>query len=182
MTAFSDHLRERRTELRLTQAAAAAELGVSASTLSKWERGESVPSARQFGALAELLAVPPERISAWVDDLTRPSDLDLAVERITALEARSAELETALADLTAGLADLGARCADPVTELSDAHGNSVTLDSTGVTIDASSIRVAGAMFECEAGLARFAGVVTADTVITTNVVASSYTPGAGNIW
>jgi len=34
----------------------------------------------------------------------------------------------------------------------------------------------------DAGMSKFSGVVQADTVITNTIVASTYTPGAGNIW
>lgn len=74
-------------------------------------------------------------------------------------------------------------------EVRDGSGNSVTLDSTGVTItaagqvkvDASTVEVNAGMVTVNAGMSKFSGVVQADTVIATSVVASSYTPGAGNI-
>jgi hypothetical protein len=34
----------------------------------------------------------------------------------------------------------------------------------------------------KAGMSKFSGVVQCDTLVTNSVVASSYTPGAGNIW
>jgi uncharacterized protein involved in type VI secretion and phage assembly len=37
-------------------------------------------------------------------------------------------------------------------------------------------------FAVNAGSADFSGVVRCDTLIANNVVASSYTPGAGNVW
>ena len=38
------------------------------------------------------------------------------------------------------------------------------------------------MVNVEAGMSKFSGVVKCDTLIATTVVATSYTPGAGNIW
>jgi hypothetical protein len=38
------------------------------------------------------------------------------------------------------------------------------------------------MVTVNAGMAKFSGVVQADTLIANSVIASSYTPGAGNIW
>jgi len=38
------------------------------------------------------------------------------------------------------------------------------------------------MLEVDAGMSKFSGVVQCDTLIATSVVASSYTPGAGNVW
>ncbi|WP_284124236.1 phage baseplate assembly protein V [Parerythrobacter aestuarii] len=51
-----------------------------------------------------------------------------------------------------------------------------------VTIDASTIEVNSGMVTVNAGLSKFSGVVQCDTMIATTVVASTYTPGAGNIW
>ena len=74
--------------------------------------------------------------------------------------------------------------------LRDTNGNTITLEPAGVTIVASAkVSLAGGIAELSvgaltvsAGMSRFSGVVQADTVITNSVVASSYTPGAGNIW
>jgi hypothetical protein len=73
--------------------------------------------------------------------------------------------------------------------LRDTNGNGITLEPAGVTITtAAKVSFAGGSAEISvagltvsAGMSRFNGVVQADTVITNNVVASSYTPGAGNI-
>ena len=73
--------------------------------------------------------------------------------------------------------------------LRDTNGNGITLEPAGVTITAAAkVSLAGASVEISvggltvsAGMSRFSGVVQADTVITNSVVASSYTPGAGNI-
>jgi phage gp45-like len=70
------------------------------------------------------------------------------------------------------------------------QGSTIRIDSTGVTIDAaarvqvnaSQVKVSAAMVEVDAGMSKFSGVVQCDTLIATSVVASSYTPGAGNIW
>jgi hypothetical protein len=70
------------------------------------------------------------------------------------------------------------------------QGSTIRIDSTGVTIDAaarvqvnaSQVKVSAGMVEVDAGMSKFSGVVQCDTLIATSVVASSYTPGAGNIW
>jgi phage baseplate assembly protein V len=60
------------------------------------------------------------------------------------------------------------------------HGY-VTIEAPGtVEIDASQIKLNAGQMEVEAGIAKFGGVVQCDTLIATSVVASSYTPGAGN--
>ena len=66
--------------------------------------------------------------------------------------------------------------------LRDTNGNAITLEPAGVTIIASgSAEISVGALTVSAGMSRFSGVVQADTVITNSVVASSYTPGAGNI-
>jgi uncharacterized protein involved in type VI secretion and phage assembly len=69
-------------------------------------------------------------------------------------------------------------------------GVTITVDSGGVSIQspslvkvqASQVEVSAGMVRVDAGMSRFSGVVQCDTLITNTVVASSYTPGAGNIW
>ena len=74
-------------------------------------------------------------------------------------------------------------------EIDDSNGNAVKLESSGVTVtaaakvkvSASTVEIDAGQIEINAGMARFAGVVQCDTLITNSVVASSYTPGAGNV-
>ena len=75
-------------------------------------------------------------------------------------------------------------------EISDASGNSVKLEAGGITVQAASlvtitaaqVKVSAGTVTVSAGMAKFSGVVQADTVITNTIVAATYTPGAGNIW
>jgi hypothetical protein len=74
--------------------------------------------------------------------------------------------------------------------IEDANGNIIRLDSTGITItaaakvvvSASQLEIDASMVTVNAGMAKFSGVVQADTLIANSVIASSYTPGVGNIW
>lgn len=74
--------------------------------------------------------------------------------------------------------------------LEDSNGNSIHLDSSGITVNAaakvtitaSTAEISAASLTVNAGMSTFSGVVQAQTVITSSVVSSSYTPGAGNIW
>jgi uncharacterized protein involved in type VI secretion and phage assembly len=60
------------------------------------------------------------------------------------------------------------------------HGN-ITIQASGtVEIDASKIKLSAGQVEVGAGIAKFDGVVQCDTLIANSVIASSYTPGAGN--
>jgi hypothetical protein len=38
------------------------------------------------------------------------------------------------------------------------------------------------MVTVDAAMARFSGIVKCETLISTSVISTSYTPGAGNIW
>jgi hypothetical protein len=70
------------------------------------------------------------------------------------------------------------------------QGSTIRLDASGITIqsaakvevDAAAVKLNAGMLEVDAGMSKFSGVVQCDTLIATSVVASSYTPGAGNIW
>ena len=74
-------------------------------------------------------------------------------------------------------------------EVEDANGNAVQLEPSGVTVTASgrvkvaasTVEIDAAQIEINASMAKFAGVVQCDTLITNSVVASSYTPGVGNV-
>ncbi len=74
--------------------------------------------------------------------------------------------------------------------IDDGAGNEVVLEPTGITIQAATkiriegsiVEIAGGVVKIESGMTQFAGVVQADTVIATNVVASTVSPAAGNTW
>ena len=74
-------------------------------------------------------------------------------------------------------------------EVTDSNGNAVKLAPDGVTVTAAAkVKVSAAVVEIDAGqvevnagMARFSGVAQCDTLVTNSVVASSYTPGAGNV-
>ena len=50
------------------------------------------------------------------------------------------------------------------------------------SVQASTVEVNSGQVTVNAGMSSFSGVVKCDTLIATTVVASTYTPGAGNIW
>jgi uncharacterized protein involved in type VI secretion and phage assembly len=74
--------------------------------------------------------------------------------------------------------------------IEDSNGNSIKLESAGVTItaaakvtvNAAQVAVSAGMVQVDAGISKFSGVVQCDTLIATTVVATTYTPGAGNVW
>ncbi len=75
-------------------------------------------------------------------------------------------------------------------QFEDSAGSSVTIDPQGLSVQtpakvkiaASQVEVTAGMVKVDAGLSTFSGVVKCDVLQTNTVVASVYTPGAGNIW
>jgi hypothetical protein len=70
-------------------------------------------------------------------------------------------------------------------------GSTVKLDASGgieigapstVQIAASQVEVSAGVVQLQAGMVDASGVLKCDTLIANSVVASSYTPGAGNVW
>jgi uncharacterized protein involved in type VI secretion and phage assembly len=80
---------------------------------------------------------------------------------------------------------------DAGTKVVASNGSSsVTIDPAGVSIEtgatvkvqASTVDVTASMVSVSAGISTFSGVVQCDALVTNTVIASTYTPGAGNVW
>lgn len=77
-------------------------------------------------------------------------------------------------------------------EFTDANQTSIKIDSSGVTINAptaevqvtaaSSMSITAPQLSVNAAMATFSGIVKCQVMQATTVVASTYTPGAGNVW
>ena len=71
-----------------------------------------------------------------------------------------------------------------------AAGTTVTVDSSGVSVQtpskvsvsASQVEVSAGQVNVSAALSNFSGIVKCDVLQATTVIASTYTPGAGNVW
>lgn len=71
-----------------------------------------------------------------------------------------------------------------------AAGAKVTIDSSGVAIEtpgtvsiqASKMTVSAPQVSVDAVMSTFSGIVKCDVLQATTVIATTYTPGAGNIW
>ncbi len=61
---FHENLRKARLARGMTQEALGEKLGMAAQTVSKWERGESLPDAALLPGLADLLGVSLDRLFA----------------------------------------------------------------------------------------------------------------------
>ncbi|HEY1902795.1 MAG TPA: phage baseplate assembly protein V [Terracidiphilus sp.] len=74
-------------------------------------------------------------------------------------------------------------------EISDALGNSITLDQSGITLQtsgqismsASQVEITAGLVTVNAGMSQFNGATQHDSILTTTIVSTSYTPGAGNL-
>jgi len=81
---------------------------------------------------------------------------------------------------------------DGSIEFSDANQTSIRIDSSGVTISAptaqvqvtaaSGVTVTAPQLTVDATMANFSGIVQCQVMQATTVVATTYTPGAGNVW
>jgi uncharacterized protein involved in type VI secretion and phage assembly len=71
-----------------------------------------------------------------------------------------------------------------------AAGNTVTIDTQGVSVQASAkvkvqasqVEVSAGMVKVDSAMSKFSGMVKCDVLQATTVIATTYTPGAGNIW
>jgi uncharacterized protein involved in type VI secretion and phage assembly len=71
-----------------------------------------------------------------------------------------------------------------------AAGSTITLNAQGisvqtsarVTVEASQVEVSAGQVNVNAAISNFSGMVRCDVMQATTVIASTYTPGAGNIW
>lgn len=139
-----------------------------------------------LGGLWNGGAPPPEELPG--DRVDRWTLVGKAGTRIAIVE------ESAGSEMVEITTPGGARCT--VTDAGGgkvevtAAGSTITVDSGGVTVNAASrvtvqasqVSVSAGMVQVDAGMSKFSGVVQCDTLIATTVVATTYTPGAGNIW
>ena len=74
--------------------------------------------------------------------------------------------------------------------IADSVGNSVEFDGGTVTVravgtvllQAATVEIAASQVAIQAAMVQCTGVLQADTVIANTVAATTYTPGAGNVW
>jgi uncharacterized protein involved in type VI secretion and phage assembly len=72
----------------------------------------------------------------------------------------------------------------------EAAGSTVKLESSGITVQtsgtvkvqASKVDVSAPQVNVDAAMSKFSGLVKCDVLQATTVIASTYTPGAGNVW
>ena len=140
------------------------------------------------GGLWNGAAAPPETLGGAGDRVDRWTLTGKAGTRIAIVEAAAGQPTIELSTpggVSATLTDQGGGTIELI-----AGANTVTLDSGGVTIRTSGkVTVQATQVEATAGqvtvnaaISRFSGVVQCDVLQATTVIATTYTPGVGNIW
>jgi uncharacterized protein involved in type VI secretion and phage assembly len=140
-----------------------------------------------IGGLWNGSARPPETLPA--DRVDRWSITGKAGTRIAIVEQQSGAATisfTTPGGLSGVLEDSGGG----KVEFRDSAGNSIKLDSQGVTLSAASavtvtasqVKVSAGTVNVDAAMSKFSGVVKCDVLMASTVVATTYTPGAGNVW
>ena len=82
-TAIGSYIARKRREQNLTQEQLAQQLGVSNKTISKWEKGQSVPDAEQLIKLAVILETTvSELLVTKVENEEEPDRLAKELSRI----------------------------------------------------------------------------------------------------
>lgn len=129
-------------------------------------------------------AAPPEQLSG--DRVDRWALVSRKGSKISIVEQSQPviTLETP-GGVTATLTDQGGGEIELV-----AAGTTVTLNAQGVSIQtgskvsvqASQVEVSAGMVKVDAAMSTFSGMVKCDVLQATTVIASTYTPGAGNVW
>ena len=89
----------------------------------------------------------------------------------------------------AGAPEPAAPVAEPAAEPSaaapteiNAGGNLVRVTDSGVEITGANVAINAATLNANTAFSRFNGVLQSDSLMATNVMGQSYTPGAGNVW
>lgn len=75
-------------------------------------------------------------------------------------------------------------------EFKDTAGSTIKIDSSGITlqtssnvqVQASQVQVTAGQVTVNAAMSTFSGMVKCDVMQATTVIATTYTPGAGNVW
>ena len=83
---FGDRVRKFRIEKGLSQEALADRLHVVRQTVSKWEKGFSVPDADLLQRLADIFDVPLEDLLGATE--TETTDLDLISKKLSSISER----------------------------------------------------------------------------------------------
>jgi len=143
-----------------------------------------------IGALWNGADVPPESVEprrgGTVQSITTRRGVRITLEEVEGGGAVTIETPEGR---RLRLTDASGGGAGEVT-LDDALGSQVSLGTDGVRVrsalkvevEAARVTISASMVDLDAGLVRASGVLQCDALIANSVVASNYTPGAGNVW
>ncbi len=108
---------------------------------------------------------------------TTDQKFNLIFSKLTALEQTVATLQN---QVTAQAQHIG----QLQQVISVQSGGTVTIQAPGTLkiIAGGMLNLAGSKIDLNAAITGAHGILKADTMMTTTVIAQSYTPGAGNIW
>jgi uncharacterized protein involved in type VI secretion and phage assembly len=141
-----------------------------------------------IGSLWNGSATAPETLGGSGDRVDRWTLVGKAGTRLAIVEENPGEATISLTtpgNVSCQLTDAGGG----KTEIK-AAGATVTIDSSGVSIQtpakvqvqASQVEITAGMVTVDTAMAKFSGLVKCEVLQATTVIATTYTPGAGNIW
>lgn len=128
---------------------------------------------------------PPESISGRVDRWTITGKAGTKISIIEESDATAKIRCETPNGVTLTMTDEGGGKVEVVCA-----GNTIKIDTSGVSVQAASkvsvqaanVEVSAGMVKVDAAMSKFSGVVKCDVLQATTVIATTYTPGAGNIW
>ena len=131
----------------------------------------------------------PEKLGGAGDQVDRWTITGKAGTRIAIVEQGGAGNATIQFSTPGGLTGKMSD-ADGSIEFSNSAQSKVVIDSQGISlstsakvqISASEVDVTAATVNVSAATSTFSGIVNCQTLQATTVVATTYTPGAGNVW
>ncbi len=148
-------------------------------------------SAIVIGSLWNGKDTAPETLGGSGDAVDRWTITGKAGTRIAIVEA-SASSATIKFSTPGGLVGTMTDDSGGSIEFTDSSQTSVKIDSSGVTISAptakvqitaaSEVDVTAPTVNVSAAMSAFSGIVQCQVLQATTVVATTYTPGAGNVW
>lgn len=141
-----------------------------------------------IGGLWNGFAPPPEQLGGAGNRVDRWTVVGKAGTRIAIVEETSGQATISFTT-PGGVSGELTDSAGGKVEFT-AAGSTVTIDTSGVSIQTGStvkvqagqVEVTSGQVTVNAAMSSFTGVVKCDVLQATTVVATTYTPGAGNVW
>ena len=142
-----------------------------------------------FGGVWNGNDTPPETLGGSKEAVDRWTIVGKAGTRIAIVEEQSGQEKITLTTPQSQVSAEFTQASGGKIEFKAAQCT-VTIDSQGVKVQtAAKVSVQGSTVEVQAGsvtvnagISKFSGIVKCDVLQATTVIASVYTPGAGNIW